>query len=191
MKQDKLKDYVSHDRFWDYFKRSKMWKQIFTAKESIIGFLLAIITEILIVVDMDQISYLRQVLDFKIGFILLAIISVNCLIVTAINLASVIRQTDYHFVMQLCKLHKYSFLMNIVFLFYYNAMLIGLSIVLSIINAILIPNMLVTGWLFNVLIFLNLYLFYYMLILSVMLFGTNLRFISVINYWRSAEKDKK
>lgn len=188
MNQDKLKDYIDHDRFWDYFKRSKMWKQIFTAKESIIGFILAVLTEILIVVGIDQISYLRQVLDFKIGFILLAVLSIGCLIVTAINLASVIRQTDYYFVMQLCELNKYSFLMNIIFLFYYDAMLIGLTIVLSIINAILIPNMLVTGWLFNLLIFLNLYLFYYMLILSIMLFGTNLRFISVINYWKSTKK---
>lgn len=188
MSQDELKDYVEHDRFWDYFKRSKMWKQIFTAKESIIGFILAILTEILIVIGTEQMSYLHQLLDFKIGFITLAVLSVSCLIITAINLASVIKQIDHHFVMQLCKQHKYSFLMNIVFLFYYDAMLAGMSIILSVINAILIPNMLATGWLFNLLIFLNLYLFYYMLILSVMLFGTNLRFVSQVNYWKSMEK---
>lgn len=187
---DEFEYYLQHDRFINFLKSTKLYKGIYLSKEGIISLLLSSIvtayiyflisnfTKINITISLKEI--LRIILGGSFG--LLGFLISGLAIITSCFDPKMISIID--------KAQKYRHLLAIVFQFYYDGFIIGVLIIVSLSNYFLLflPFNLNVVWLI-LLTFVNSYLFFYALIVTIMLLGTTIRLMNLKYYfWKHARK---
>ena len=172
----KSEDFLTADRFLDYLKATKVYKEIWSSKEGIISAVLSIFmmfflgfiftcipkynpTEDLLSVLGIIISGSFGLLGFLVGGMALIVGSISDDMLDIID-----------------KGEQFPALLSIVFRFYYDGAIIGLLILVSLVSYfMLMLPMLYRKFFVYFLGFINSYLFFYTLLLSVMLLGTSIR----------------
>lgn len=184
----RLKDYYNDNRFWSLFVRHRKWKEFFCYKEGWIsigvGIVFALCTSHFSV-DKTFASRFEAILTTICGgqFTLLGFIIGSLAIVSGTLQNKIVRNID--------KAQRAGSLMSILTNFYFAGVVLAMAIFYDIFF------LLAQSWLFGLQrywMFLSLFLFWYLLIFSViystMLIGTSLRmFLSAYFYYDDGSPD--
>lgn len=189
---DTFEYYLQHDRFINFLKSTKLYKGIYLSKEGIISllfssivtayiyFLISNFTKINITISLKEI--LRIILGGSFGMLGFLIS----------GLAIITSCFDQKMISIIDKAQKYRHLLAIVFQFYYVGFIIGVLITISLLDYFLLflPFKINIGWLI-LLTFINGYLFFYALIVTIMLLGTTIRLMNLRYYfWKKQGKNR-
>jgi len=172
--------FLEHDRLLDYLKASKTYREIYSSKEGFMSLILScLITAyiIILVTNFPKLNITNKMMSV-LGIILSGGFGLLGFLVG--GMAIIVGSIDQSTITIIDKAGKYKSLLSIVFRFYYDGLIIGILIIISIINYFLLMLPINFNLIFlGLLAFLNSFLFFYSLILSVMLLGTAIRLMNL------------
>ena len=172
--------FLEHDRLLDYLKASKTYREIYSSKEGFMSLILScLITAyiIILVTNFPKLNITNKMMSV-LGIILSGGFGLLGFLVG--GMAIIVGSIDQSTITIIDKAGKYESLLSIVFRFYYDGLIIGILIIISIINYFLLMLPINFNLIFlGLLAFLNSFLFFYSLILSVMLLGTAIRLMNL------------
>ncbi len=175
-----FKYYLEHDRFLDFLKAKKTYKEIYSSKEGKLSITLSFLITFYIlelVIDFPKLNITYKLTNI-LGIILGGGFGLLGFLVG--GMAIIVGSIDQSTITIIDKDGKYENLLSIIFRFYYDGVIIGLLIIISIINYFLLMLPLKFNLLLLFLLtFLNSDLFFYSLLLSVMLLGTAIRLMNL------------
>lgn len=192
-KSDNFEYYLEHDRFFDFLKASKIYKGIYSSKEGIISLVLSLILSGYIYFLISSFPKINMTANLTVILGIILGCSFGLLGFLVGGMAIITGSIDQETISIVDKAGKYKYLLAIVFQFYYDGFVIGTLILISLINyfLLLLPFKFSIIWLI-LLAFINSYLFFYSLILSIMLLGTAIRLMNLRHmFYKQVNKMKK
>lgn len=188
------KDFLKKDRFLDYLKATKMYKEILLSKEGAISLCFSIITCIYFFYLQKSIpsNELCNALFAILGIIISGGFGLLGFLVGGLGI--LIGSISDNMISLIDKNDKFVPLLGIIFRFYYDGTILAALIVICVIDYafLLIPSAL-NVLLFSFMSIVTSYLFLYALLVSVMLLGTSIRLLLLRHsiYVKLNSKDKK
>lgn len=189
--RESIEKFYKNNRYIDFLKSTSAYKDIFCSKEALVSLFLSMGASTLLVVlvlnnpDSETSTLLVDLLGIVIGavFGLLGfVIGGLALIVGSIGrkMISVVNDSG-----------KFSYLLSIIFRFYFVGSVLGASVVLHIFTYIILLfpnqfNFIFTGFL----LLINSYLFFFSLIASIMLMGSCIRLMLLQYYFEDKMKSR-
>lgn len=181
--QNSVEYYYKHNRFLSLLKTSQKWKDLFSAKEALVSLILGLLSSLLII-KLSESMPMSEFQDF-IGGTLLALsaglIGMLGFLISGLTIIS--GSLSNKILKNIDEEKKFSHLMSIVFTFYFDGALIGLTLALFLLSYLSInTNLLISLTAFYGIIFICSYLFWFTIVYSVMLLGTSIRLL-ILGYF--------
>lgn len=178
----KLSFYVNNDRYFDYLKNTKTYKDLYCSKEALFSVLFTVIVILFInniIFTNPQEETTERLLNF-VGILIGSVVGLLGFVIG--GLALIVGSIGKKLIETIDDANKFDSLMSIIFRFYFVGSVLGLTVIIQIITfLILLTSYDFNYWLTLGIVFLNGFFFTFSLLASIMLMGSCIR-LMVLQY---------
>ena len=174
--------YISHDRYTDYLINTKVYRDLYRSKETLISVLFTVVI-ILFVINIifgnDQEETTERLLNF-VGILIGSVVGLLGFVIG--GLALIVGSIGKKLIKTVDDANAFDSLINIIFRFYFVGSILGLTVIIQVVTYLI----LLTSYNFNflltiIVVFLNGYFFTFSLLASIMLMGSCIR-LMILQY---------